>query len=55
LKQGTLSKCQDCGQPKLNHKICSNCGKYKGRVVVDVLAKTAKREKKAKEKAKENK
>ena len=55
LKQGSLSKCSECGQPKLNHRICPNCGKYKGRVVVDVLAKVSRKDKKAKAKAKENK
>ncbi|HBH29147.1 MAG TPA: 50S ribosomal protein L32 [Desulfofustis sp.] len=28
-----LSRCQDCGEPKLPHRLCGNCGKYKGRSV----------------------
>ena len=43
-----VSKCPDCGAVRVNHTMCAQCGKYKGRVVVDVLAKIAKKEKKAK-------
>ena len=45
-----ISKCQKCGQDKLGHYICENCGTYKSREVVDVLAKLTKKEKKKKEK-----
>ena len=51
LKAEGLSVCPDCGAKRLNHKACANCGKYNGRVVIDVLAKVAKKEKKAKAKA----
>ena len=50
----SLSVCPDCGAKRLNHKVCLNCGKYNGRVVVDVLAKVAKKEKKLKAKKEEN-
>ncbi len=50
-----LSLCKECGSPKHPHKLCEVCGKYKGKQVLDVHSKIAKREKKAKEKAKENK
>ena len=40
--------CADCGAPKLNHAVCLNCGKYNGRVVIDVNAALAKKEKKMK-------
>jgi large subunit ribosomal protein L32 len=50
LKATDLSVCKDCGAKRLNHRVCSNCGKYKGRVVIDVNAKAVKREKKAKAK-----
>jgi hypothetical protein len=42
--------CPDCGAPKMNHRMCLNCGKYKGRAVVDVHAALAKKEKKSKKK-----
>ena len=35
------------------HRVCQNCGKYRGRVVIDVEANIAKKEVKAKEKRKE--
>lgn len=47
-----LSLCKECGSPKAPHVVCSVCGKYKGKQVLDVHSKIAKREKKAKEKAK---
>lgn len=43
-----ISNCPDCKAKRLNHKVCSNCGKYNGRIVIDVLAKTVKKEKKLK-------
>ncbi|MDQ3014391.1 MAG: 50S ribosomal protein L32 [bacterium] len=46
LKTQTLSLCSECGAPKMNHTMCLNCGKYKSRVVVDVKAALAKKEKK---------
>lgn len=46
------SLCKDCGHPRLPHTVCANCGKYKGKVVINVNAKA---EKKAKSKAKKAK
>lgn len=45
-----LSTCKDCGAAHLRHAVCMNCGKYKGRTVIDVHAELAKKEKKAKAK-----
>lgn len=50
LKKKNLSSCPKCGEPILSHRYCANCGFYKNREVVDVLAKLEKREKKQKEK-----
>jgi len=53
LTPTALSVCPDCNAKRLNHKVCTNCGKYNGRVVLDVMAKTVKKEKKLKAKSKE--
>lgn len=53
LKASVLSLCKECGSPKSPHTVCSVCGKYKGKQIIDVHAKIAKREKKAKEKEKQ--
>lgn len=31
-----LSVCPNCREPKLPHRVCMNCGTYKGREVVVV-------------------
>lgn len=48
LKVQGISVCPDCKAKKINHKVCTNCGKYNGRIVVDVMKKTIKKEKKLK-------
>lgn len=50
LKSVALTSCEKCGQLKLAHNICENCGTYKGREYVDVMKKMTRREKKRKEK-----
>lgn len=50
LKKARFSKCPKCGEENLPHRVCSNCGTYGGREVVDVLKKLAKKERKKKEK-----
>ncbi len=34
--------CADCGAQHLRHHVCMGCGKYRGRQVIDVLAKKTK-------------
>lgn len=34
LKATSLSFCSECGEAKLAHTVCKNCGAYKGKVVV---------------------
>ncbi len=50
LKKIKLSFCPKCKEPVLPHHFCPFCGTYKGREVIDVLAKLTKRERKNKEK-----
>jgi large subunit ribosomal protein L32 len=50
-----LSKCSKCGEPKKSHMVCTFCGYYAGRKVLDVktkLDKKLKKEEKTKEKEK---
>jgi large subunit ribosomal protein L32 len=30
-----LVECPQCHEPKLAHRVCKNCGHYKGRTVVE--------------------
>jgi large subunit ribosomal protein L32 len=48
-KKKTIA-CPKCGKPVLAHTLCESCGHYKGREVIDVLAKLTKKERKKKEK-----
>ncbi len=50
LKRGVFGVCAKCGEPILPHHTCANCGFYKGREVIDVLAKLEKKERKHKAK-----
>ncbi len=57
LKAQTLATCE-CGAVRVSHRACASCGRYRGRIVVDVAkkatakaAKVAKREGKAKKEA----
>lgn len=38
--------CVDCGSPKTPHTVCSVCGKYKGREVINTAKKANKKAKK---------
>ncbi len=44
-----LVACKKCAKPVVPHTMCENCGTYKNKMVVDVMAKLTKKEKKAKE------
>jgi large subunit ribosomal protein L32 len=50
LKRIVFSLCSKCGEEKLPHTVCQNCGTYNGKEVIDVLKKLAKRERKKKRK-----
>ncbi len=32
---GTIA-CENCGDPKLPHRVCPNCGQYRGRAILEV-------------------
>jgi large subunit ribosomal protein L32 len=51
LKARTFSVtlCKKCGKDVLPHTICSNCGYYKDSMILDVMAKLTRKEKKQKE------
>lgn len=38
LEAPALSKCTNCGAWKMPHRVCPNCGFYRGRSVVKVDA-----------------
>ncbi|MCX6758557.1 MAG: 50S ribosomal protein L32 [Candidatus Nealsonbacteria bacterium] len=50
LKSPSLSKCLKCGKEVLPHRVCAACGYYKGREVINVMAKLDRKERKSKEK-----
>ena len=31
-----VEPCPECGEPKLRHHICSSCGSYRGRQIIEV-------------------
>ena len=41
----------ECGAERLPHRACPECGKYRGRVVVDVVARQKKEARRAKRRA----
>ncbi|GAB4337728.1 MAG: 50S ribosomal protein L32 [Calditrichia bacterium] len=34
LKDTPVTECSNCGEPKMPHRACPNCGYYKGQIVV---------------------
>ena len=50
LKTPAFVACKKCGAMVLPHTLCENCGTYRGREVVDVMAKLTKKERKQKQK-----
>ena len=43
VKTNSLSKCPQCGKPKLPHRICLFCGYYKGVAQVKIMTKEEKK------------
>ena len=44
LKAPNIALCSNCGVAHRPHHMCLNCGFYKGRVVIDLLAKKQSRD-----------
>ncbi|MEJ2032638.1 MAG: 50S ribosomal protein L32 [Deltaproteobacteria bacterium] len=36
LTAPAIATCPECGEPKLPHRLCSGCGIYKGRTVINL-------------------
>jgi large subunit ribosomal protein L32 len=34
VKSSNASKCPQCGEPKLSHRVCIHCGYYDGKEVI---------------------
>lgn len=49
LVAANLAKC-DCGALRVSHRACPECGKYNGRVVIDVVGAKAREQRRAKRK-----
>lgn len=52
LSGARTSRCE-CGALRQSHRACPECGKYNGRVTIDVVAKTARAQRRTKRKEKE--
>ena len=47
LKGARFVACSKCSAQHLMHRVCGNCGTYRGRMVIDTLKKEIKKTKKA--------
>ncbi|MEJ2261906.1 MAG: 50S ribosomal protein L32 [Anaerolineales bacterium] len=36
LKHRNLVQCSNCGEMRLPHRVCPNCGHYQGREVIEI-------------------
>jgi len=48
LEKPNLIKCSKCQKPVTSHTVCPACGYYKGKEVVDVMAKASRKQRLAK-------
>ena len=49
IKPAALTTCPKCSAKVRPHTICKHCGYYKGREMINVMAKLTKKERKVKE------
>ncbi|MEK7601589.1 MAG: 50S ribosomal protein L32 [Patescibacteria group bacterium] len=52
LQKARVSTCA-CGALRQSHRACPNCGKYNGRVTIDVVARTKRDQRRTAKKQKE--
>ena len=50
ITPAVLTLCQKCAKPVMPHIVCTHCGYYKGREVINVMASLTKKEKKIRQK-----
>lgn len=50
MKTPKFVACKKCGNSVLPHTLCDNCGTYRGKESIDVMADLTKKEKKQKQK-----
>ena len=48
LKGAAFSKCSHCGAMRVPHTVCTACGYYRGRNVLNLVAKAEKKQAKGK-------
>ena len=53
LEEPRVSKCSNCSAAHLRHRMCSECGHYRGRLVTDITAKVEKKAEKQKARRKD--
>ena len=51
ISPSRASKCE-CGAMRLSHRACPSCGKYNGRVILDIVARTEREQRRIKRKDK---
>lgn len=44
LKSPRLSRCSECGSSHLRHRMCDNCGFYKGKKIIDMTSVIVKKQ-----------
>lgn len=52
LRAKRLATCE-CGAPRLSHRACAQCGKYNGKVVIDIVERAKKQARRDKRRQKE--
>jgi len=50
LNAPVLASCPKCGKKVRQHTVCNYCGYYKGKEIINVLERLAKKEKKKRQK-----